>query len=181
MGKKYIIELENDQIIDGHIACPMQIGYRDRPSFIIDTGIDIKPYTAPDLERVRLEAEQLGMVRAWGAARKIIHMPEGDLLNIFTECYSAVCTALQVILKYDAPEAIEKIRQYEQEKEQQIQVGDEVITASGKAVVLGVGPVHFEYVNADGSSGFDRVKSAEKTGRHFPEIAAILQKMKEES
>ena len=51
-------------------------------------------------------------------------MPEGDLLNIFTECYSAVCTALQVLLKYDASEAIEKIRQYEQEKEQPVTAED---------------------------------------------------------
>ena len=49
--------------------------------------------------------------------RKIIHMPEGDLLNIFTECYSAVCTALQVLLKYDAAEAIEKLKAYEQEQD----------------------------------------------------------------
>ena len=65
-----------------------------------------------------------------------------------------------------------------QEKEE-IKVGDEVIRASGKAVVMGVGPVHFEYVYADGSSGFDEVKNVKKTGRHFPEIAEVLQKMKE--
>ena len=35
-----------------------------------------------------------GLNDAWEAARKIIHMSEGELLNIFTECYSAVCTAL---------------------------------------------------------------------------------------
>lgn len=153
----------------------------------------LQPYTEPDMEQVRKEAYdkgyddakggyengfENGMIVAWEAARKIIHMPEGDLLNIFTECYSAVCTALQVLLKYDASEAIEKLKAYEQEQNE-IHVGDEVITASGKAVVLGVGPVHFEYVNADGSNGFAKVKNAEKTGRHFPEIAEVLAKMKE--
>lgn len=64
-------------------------------------------------------------------------------------------------------------------KEEQIQVGDEVTTASGKAVVTGVGPVHFEYVYADGSHGYDEVKNVTKTGRHFPEIATVLQKMRE--
>jgi phage terminase small subunit len=95
------------------------------------------------------------------------------MVEIF-ECDNAM-GAMKV---YSAYEAIEKIRQYEQEKEE-IQVGDEVITASGKAVVTGVGPVHFEYVYADGSHGFDKVKNIKKTGRHFPEIAEVLRKMKE--
>ena len=80
---------------------------------------------------------------------------------------------------YDAAyNDIEKIDAYEQEKEEQIQVGDEVTTASGKAVVTGVGPVHFEYVYADGSHGYDKVKNVTKTGRHFPELVEILKKMK---
>ena len=109
---------------------------------------NLTPYTEPDLEQVRKEAYdtayadaeeiyesgkramyQKGLKDAWEAARRIIHMPEGDLLNIFTECYSAVCTALQVILKYDASEAIEKIRQYEQEKDRQARIefnGEEI-------------------------------------------------------
>ena len=70
-----------------------------------------------DIKSKTNAAYRKGLEDAWDAARKIIYMPEGDLLNIFTECYSAVCTALQVLLKYDAAEAIEKIRQYEQEKE----------------------------------------------------------------
>ena len=109
------------ETIDG-----MQIG---------DAVINAKPYTEPDLEQVRMEAYadgyktakiqcgiqaekdmrevgqrhyQRGLSDAWEAARKIIHMPEADLLNLFTECYSAVCTSVQVFLKYDASECIEK-------------------------------------------------------------------------
>ena len=85
---------------------------------------------------------------------------------------------MDFFMKFNASEAIAKIKEYEDSK-QEIKVGDEVITASGKAVVMGVGPVHFEYVYADGSHGYDEVKNVKKTGRHFPEIAEVLQKMKE--
>jgi len=136
MGK-YIVELESGTHI--FVLGPEGIVHIGEPDLVYETVdgmqigdavINAKPYTEPDLEQVRKEAYgkgyedaeekyndgysdgyDAGLDDAWKAARKIIHMPEGDLLNIFTECYSAVCTALQVILKYDAPEAIEKIRQ----------------------------------------------------------------------
>jgi hypothetical protein len=136
MEKKYIIKLKENEIAYKTVnsnGCPM-IG-------LLHTA----PYTEPDLEQVRKEAYengyengfvaghlkaeksgqsfyedgyQRGLDDAWECARKIIHIPEGDLLNIFTVCYSAVCTSVQVFLKYDASECIEKIRQYEQEKEE---------------------------------------------------------------
>lgn len=67
-----------------------------------------------------------GMCEAWEAARNIIHMPEGDLLNIFTECYSAVCTALQVLLKYDASEAIAKLKAYEEKQKADDGIDEEI-------------------------------------------------------
>lgn len=126
---------------------------------------------------------QSGLADAWDAARKIClntcdgGMTIAEIAKIFDVSYYR-----DAMKKYSASEAIEEIRAYEQaqkEKEEQIQVGDEVITASGKAVVMGVGPVHFEYFNADGSSGYDEVKNVKKTGRTFPEIAEVLRKMKE--
>ena len=93
-------------------------------------------------------------------------------------------SVLQALFKNTPQHLIDSIRKYEQRQEEQrqeeqIQVGDEVITASGKAVVMGVGPVHFEYANADGSYGYDKVKNVKKTGRHFHEIAEVLQKMRD--
>ena len=140
MGDKYIIELEEKPFHDDNGDFLYRVkGFN---SLVFDmTGINkLISYTEPDMEKVREEAfkngydaackdidikskinaaYQKGLSDAWECARKIIHMPEGDLLNIFTECYSAVCTSVQVFLKYDASEAIEKIRQYEQEKEEQ--------------------------------------------------------------
>ena len=110
-------------------------------------------------------------------------MPEGDLLNIFTECYSAVCTALQVLLKYDASEAIEKILAYEQK--QQIAIGDEVEFYNGEKCVVTVvwdGQVA-EVMDKGGFSMKmdDELRSRmKKTGRHFEELVTILKKMKGE-
>ena len=121
---------------------------------------------------------QKGLKDAWEAARKIIHMPEADLLNLFPECYAAVCTSVQVFLKYDASECIEKIRAYEQGKEE-IKVGDEVEAVSRKAViieVLGNGK-DVRYMYPDASIGFNDSCNVTRTGRHFPEIAAVLEKM----
>ena len=118
------------------------------------------------------KAYQQGLNDAWEAARKVVALSTVDRRKVFGSEYM-----YSILEKHTASEAIEIIRQYEQE--QQIQVGDEVITASGKAVVMGVGPVHFEYANADGSYGYDKVKNVKKTGRHFHEIAEVLQKMRD--
>jgi len=194
MGTKYIIEVEDkpfELLSEDGFTSEKLFRVKGFNSLVFDwNGLNkLTPYTEPDLERVRLEAEQLGMVLAWEAARKIIHMPEGDLLNIFPECYFAVCTALQVLLKYDASECIEKIQAYEQEE---IKVGDEVIRhyksefAEGDdapSIFLSEEDGYFRCLAFNGRS----IMIAEypknqyrKTGRHFPEIAAVLEKMRGE-
>ena len=64
-----------------------------------------------------------------------------------------------------------------------IQVGDEVNAPFGKAIVVNIDSVAEKIwlVYADGHGGFEYFKDAPtKTGRHFPEIAKVLQKMREE-
>ena len=138
-----------------------------------------------DLREVGERHYQKGLSDAWKAARKIIRMQEVDLLNLFTECYSAVCTSLQVFLKYDASECIEKIRQYEQ-KQEEIQVGDEVKWNGDESDAMFV----VTHISEDGyMSGinseemrYDRrnPENWTKTGRHFPELVAVLEKMRGE-
>ena len=113
-----------------------------------------------------------GIIVVWEAVRKIGDMTLEEQGKIFN-----TITLRDIVSKFTASEVIEKLKVYEEDAE--IKVGDEVITASGKAVVTGVGPVHFEYDNADGSHGFDKVKNVKKTGRHFSEIAAVFEKMRE--
>ena len=194
---KYIIDVGEGYIRHGlerTLAIPVRIN--EHEDHWMDTRIPVTPYTEPDLEQVRKEAydkgyddaaEEIGsdehaiadkaynqgLADAWEVARKVADTTYDVEWKIFD------CCDWDVVKTFTASEAIEKIRQYEQEQEEQIQVGDEVITDFGKAAVIGVGPVHFEYFYA-GGSGFDEVKNAKKTGRHFPEIAAVLEKMREE-
>ena len=211
MGDKYIIELEDKPFHkeDGDFL------YRAKGfnSLVFDmTGIGkLTPYTEPDLEQVRKEAYdkgymaayvkshmetrgsyQQGLADAWEAARKIIHMPEGDLLNIFAECYSSVCTALQVLLKYDAAEAIAKIKEYEDGK-QEIKVGDIVRLKSAPEIEIWVTDISDEdggrlsglALKSVGDNceigdtyAYREIYMFERTGKHY-DVAAVLAKMKE--
>lgn len=85
--------------------------------------------------------------------------------------------------KHTAAEAIEKIRQYEQ-KQEEIKVGDEVTddksdTGVCTEISYPANSMHIMY--ADGTATDISLTGVTQTGRHFPEIAAILQKMREES
>ena len=119
---------------------------------------------------------QRGLDDAWDTARKIRDMTWKEQREVFgTDIYTD-------IIALPASECIEKIRQYEQEKEEQIQVGDEVNAPFGKAIVVNINSVAEKIwlVYADGHGGFEYFKDAPtKTGRHFPEIAEVFAKMKE--
>jgi hypothetical protein len=191
MGK-YIIDIEHeDMIVNGHLVIPLEVcvqGNEEKIKFNCELTNNLTPYTEPDFDTIRKQAYEQGrkdgkiegQAETWECARKIIHMPEADLLNLFDECYAAVCTSVQVFLKYDVSECIEKIRQYEQAQEE-IKVGDEVIAASGKAVIIDINDNKDKarYIYSDSTLGFGNICNLSKTGRHFHEIAEVLQKMKE--
>ena len=195
MGK-YIVDIDKKNICSDDNGSQLAITVKvNDASAIFCTEIPLTPYTEPNMEKVREgafkngydaackdidiksktnAAHRKGLEDAWYAARKLWEYDTTTLKKIFGKGV----TRMDFFMKFNASEAIAKIKEYEDSK-QEIKVGDEVITASGKAVVMGVGPVHFEYVYADGSHGYDEVKNVKKTGRHFPEIAEVLQKMKE--
>ena len=204
MGKKYIIELLDDCQSEFKGIMVFGVTQEKQISVELIPEESLRPYTEPDLDAIREEEYEKGVQDtkqhwvdaprscayklgyenglndAWDVARKIALDKEDGGLDTVAYCETfGYGKGFGAILKtFTASECIEKIRQYEQGKEK-IKVGDEVITDSGKAVVTGVGPVHFEYFNADGSSGYDEVKNVKKTGRTFPEIAEVLRKMKE--
>lgn len=178
MGKKYIIELLDD--CNSEFKGIMAFGLTQEKQISVELIPEesLRPYTEPEPHaEVTADAYQRGYEQglsdAWEAERKVVALSTVDRRKVFGSEYM-----YSILEKHTASEAIEKLKAYEQEQNE-IQVGDEVITDSGKAVVMGVGPVHFEYVYADGSSGYDEVKNVKKTGRHFPEIVSVLQKMKE--
>ena len=128
---------------------------------------------------------QKGLKDAWECARKIGSNSMCSLKEIgfdFSQCaVSDYNPSWFVVKNYSASEAIEKIRQYEQEQKQ-LHVGDEVNAPFGKAIVVNIDSVAEKIwlVYADGHGGFEYFKDAPtKTGRHFPELAEVLQKMRE--
>ena len=131
MGKKYIIELEDGESVYKTIT------YNGYPMI---QDVVPAPYAEPDLEQIRKEAYQKGLSDAWEAAKKI--QDTGGNLNWWIHHVSA-------------PEAIEKIRQHEQEKDRQARI---------------------EY-------NFDEIKdvletTAKECNVSLDEIAAVLQKMR---
>ena len=181
------------------------VGIEDDGSAYIGSAdiLDLPKYTEPDMEQVRKEAYdiaykdaeeiyeggkramyQKGLSDAWEAARKIWKYDTITLREIFGKGV----TRMDWFMKFTASEAIEKIRQYEQEKQEEdeeVNVGDEVIGIykSGEQTE----PFVIVKGNRDYYYGiYSRTKEfcqgglkLEKTGRHFPEIAAVLAKMKE--
>lgn len=123
MKKKYILEIPADEVIKysgaGCLFIPYEIagkcGY-------IDTGLVMTPYTEPDLEQIKRDYDawyEKGLADAWECARKITGSVMDGCFNynelnvLFGSKYPE-----SIINKYSASEAIKKIRQYEQEKEE---------------------------------------------------------------
>ena len=190
MSKKYVIEINPEY--EDTTKGVMVLGARESNLFVDTLAVENleelnSDYINEHYGELKDDAYKRGLEDAWGAARKIVRMPEGDLLNIFTECYSAVCTALQVLLKYDTSEAIAKLKAYEekQKADSEIKVGDEVYayTPSGKTrpfVIIKIydedGVKYYSGINADGNhvqGGLNYIK----TGRHFPHVAELLKEM----
>lgn len=171
MGKKYIIEIEEEPLVrksalHGETAVWRANGFN---SLVFDNnGLDkLTPYTESDTESIRKEA--------WEAARTLWNTPKRK--EIFG--YTSFNTALMTLT---AQETIEKIRQYEQEKEEEIQVGDEVksIERGWTAVVVRISnDDSLILMDSNGAiaDAYNKTMFV-KTGRHFSEIAEVLTKMR---
>lgn len=192
MGKKYIIELKDNNLAYTAIMI-------DGVPYI--KPLQLLPYTEPDLEQVRKEAYEkgwkeaedhyekgyndgydTGLSDAWEAARTLWNTPNRKEIFGHTT-FNIVLTTLT------AQEAIEKIRQYEQEKEElgiqgYFKKGEEVIDADGtKAVILRVSEDNYCQVYTENGCVYNwhiLTYKFRNTGRHFPEIAEVLAKMREE-
>lgn len=184
--KKYIIEFSEDP----HTIRLMKIKNGDK--FPTTEFKAVKPYTEPNLEQVKRDYDawyEKGLADAWEAAKKVAYYWIWSGQTSEAEEIFGTDDVIAIFKSYSASEAIEKIRQYEQEKEE-IQVGDEVKSGDEKYIVLQ------KYLNnidelmvvlfnrRDGEIGTWHMYNAngaifEKTGRHFQEIAEVLRKMKE--
>ena len=204
MGKKYIIEINDKykQVVllsaEGELYCKDVAG--------------LMPYTEPDLEHVRKEAYdkgfedgkelcpipevchdnayQKGLSDAWDAARKINCLPSsGGIENYVLGKIFGYTSNPMIMEKFFASECIEKIRAYEQEKEElgiqgYFKKGEEVIDADGtKAVILRVSEDNYCQVYTEKGcieNWHIHTYKFHKTGRCFTEIAEVLEKMRGE-
>ena len=199
--KKYIIEIPDNTAWlqwvkvsdkDGHVC------------FDFKDPEDLTPYIEPDLYAVKKEvhdkcmseaedlayklyspkideAYQRGLNDAWDAARKIVLSREDGGLFSYEERKAVFgCGNYMALKTFLAPEAIKKIRQYEQEQKD-FKVGDEVISDEDiKGVTVDMDDYLLHVLDENGVIQAWPREDAVKTGRYFPEIAEVLRKMQEE-
>ena len=203
MSKTYTVTLADEYTVGGKIGVPVTID--GNHTAWICTGIELTPYTEPDTneayqrgvedgaksvenwnvqeKKLRMdEAYQKGLSDAWDAARKIVLSREDGGLFGYEERKAVFgCGNYMALKMFLAPEAIEKIRQYEQEQEK-IKAGNEVNGEGGRGTITKISDDgdHFNVMWENGSTGYYMMEDFKKTGRHFPEIAEVLRKMQEE-
>ena len=187
MSKKYIIEIE-DNAFEQDCNPDMLFRAVGFKSLVFDqNGLDklkeYDPFTdrKTEIEYERNEAYQRGLEEAWEAAMNICKCDNISWLykNFGTEDTDSI------IPQTTASEVIAKLKEYK-ERQSKIEVGDEVKNKQTSAVWI----VTHKWTNNRGEkgvSGFNHECSAfsttldmvKKTGRHFPEIAQVLEKMRE--
>ena len=121
-----------------------------------------------------------GLNDAWEAARTVV---DCKVPFDFWELSSGQ-SMLAVFRRYSVKEAIEKIREYEEEQKKaaEIKIGDEVTDNDGwRGVVTWIhrDGKYVLIVQKDGNALHWKKESFKKTGRHFPQIAEVLKKMQE--
>lgn len=188
MGKKYTIELKDNQTL--------YIAEKDEDGVLCFFPAILSTCKELDLEQVRKEAYdkgyddcrdelnlgeikndafsdgyKCGLTDLYEAVRKIMNPLQNYKDEVFdgrtAECIFDVFTASKVIAK---------IKEYEDSK-QKIKVGDEVEDGVANLVVLEIN----EDGTVEGYTDYGSVIHAtprKKTGRYFPEVAALLKNMK---
>ena len=129
---------------------------------------DIEPYTEPNRETIENEV--------WDFATSCIDMDGND----FCICFGN--DSVFYLTEYTYSEAKSKYDEWKRKKDE-IRVGDEVIIKSDgvKGVVLDEDLCgEFSVFTENGCCEAYRKIHFEKTGRHFPEVAELLKKMREE-
>lgn len=177
IGDKYIVEVKAPTGLKGNIFV-LKNSVND---YIMMTDNELQGF-----EKYEPEADyQRGLNDAWEAARKIagsiFHggLNTHELMELFGTSF-----VTEIMDMVTADQAIEKLRTYEvQEKaEEEIKVGDEVETDYTGNVIIAGKPKDGWYVTI--AKDFARYSIHEshiikKTGRHFPQVAELLDVMEE--
>ena len=139
-----------------------------------------------DTESRVAELMVVGRNEAWEAARKFYQYDPVDNSQLCQKIFDYNFN--EMIRTISASEAIEKIRVYESKKQEddEIHVGDEVLCNppfNEKCVVTEIYPnteLDIVVMRKDGHCIGLSSSAIKKTGRSFPEIAQVLEKLKED-
>ena len=208
MGKKYIIELLDE--CNSEFKGIMVFGLTQEKQISVELIPEesLRPYTEPEAhaevtadayqrgyetakhecedcpkqaytDALKMESYQKGLNDAWETVKELFGFTFDEKATIFK-----TTSVRDIVRKYSASEAIEKLKAYKQGQEEQIQVGDEVELKCGVSPAIYMqgtnGSDEIYLLFNDGSCGIHGRDEIEcKTGRHFPEIAEVLAKMKE--
>ena len=158
--------------------------------------VDNQTFHESVCEKCRNGLIEQGRNEAWEVAKKIALLPDDGGLSIpDIQTIFRVSNDGLVFESFSASEAIEKIREWEKEKKQkenEIRVGDEIRVGEEyrnafNVVVCLVGERQdgIEVYQCISKSGMHFTYTSEdnvcKTGRHFPQISEVLEKIKGES
>ena len=149
-------------------------------------AIDVIKPCEEGMKKATQELIKQGRDEAWEAARKICCCGEKCLTSLELEDIFCTNYSRDIILQNTASEAISKIKAYEEhkkrEEDNEIHVGDEVAnTAGDKGVVIGISYNDVSlFIPAWNISQITHKACCKKTGRKFPEIAEVLNKLRED-
>jgi len=174
--KKYIavLELEEDEeIIDASVHYVYRYNGRN---YKATERMELKE----ESEDARNKTYEDGLNDAWEAARTVV---DCKVPYDFWELSSGQ-SMLAVFRRYSVKEAIEKIREYEEEQKKaaEIKIGDEVTDNEGwDGVVTWIDPdgAYLIILQKDGTALRWKKESFKKTGRHFPQIEEVLKRLQE--
>ena len=128
-----------------------------------------------------------GRNEAWDAAEKLVSMGYKECNKVLGDGVLTIETIDDIFVRCTASEAIKKIREYEQKKQketEEIHVGDEVVRTDNNSkigVVTRIVSDAMWLIFPDGLQiCANNLKYWKKTGRTFPQISEVLEKMKED-
>lgn len=166
---KYIIEIPEDRIGDfvgsTHLLMPYTMaGHKGHH----DTGLSLTPYTEPDRNDIEDEVWEFATICTKMNGADSVDVIGGFSLDIFTN--------------YSYQEAKAKYEEWKKQNDE-VRVGDELKDDENvRAVVLDIivdDYVNYEVFTENGITDEWQKGIVVKTGRHFPEVAELLKKMRE--
>ena len=142
-------------------------------TYTLPTRIKLEPYTEPDRKAIEDEV--------WEFVRICLVMDGSDFVDAFDSC------SYINLLEYSYQEAKDKYEEWLKQKEE-IHVGDEVIPIDVNYDTMIVTRIWIDdhsrdcldTLGLDGSICSFLTSNVKKTGRHFPEVSKLLEKMRSE-